>query len=57
MSRKFLETESPAWVAEGLITAEQQQRLLARYPEGEPAGARSGGDGGDETVEGEFKEV
>jgi uncharacterized membrane protein len=32
MSRKFLETESPAWVAEGLITAEQQQRLLARYP-------------------------
>lgn len=39
MSRKFLETESPAWVAEGLITPEQQQRLLARYPEGEPAGA------------------
>jgi uncharacterized membrane protein len=32
MSRKFLETESPAWVAEGLITPEQQQRLLARYP-------------------------
>ena len=32
MSRKFLETESPAWVAEGLITTEQQQRLLARYP-------------------------
>jgi uncharacterized membrane protein len=34
MSRKFLETESPAWVAEGLISAEQQQRLLARYPPG-----------------------
>ena len=32
MSRKFLETESPAWVAEGLITPAQQQRLLARYP-------------------------
>ncbi len=37
MSRKFLETESPAWVAEGLITPEQQQRLLARYPEDEHA--------------------
>ena len=37
MSRKFLETESPAWVAEGLISAEQQQRLLARYPTDEPA--------------------
>jgi uncharacterized membrane protein len=32
MSRKFLETESPAWVAEGLITEAQRERLLARYP-------------------------
>jgi len=32
MSRKFLETESPAWVTEGLITAAQRERLLARYP-------------------------
>lgn len=32
MSRKFLETESPAWVAEGLITEAQRGRLLARYP-------------------------
>ena len=32
MSRKFLETETPAWVAEGLITESQRQRLLARYP-------------------------
>ncbi len=32
MSRKFLEIESPAWVAEGLITEDQRQRLLARYP-------------------------
>ena len=32
MSRKFLETETPAWVAEGLITAAQRERLLARYP-------------------------
>ena len=32
MSRKFLETESPAWVAEGLISEEQRARLLARYP-------------------------
>ncbi|UOQ98455.1 DUF2157 domain-containing protein [Hymenobacter sp. 5317J-9] len=32
MSRKFLETESPAWVAEGLISEEQRQKLLARYP-------------------------
>ena len=32
MSRKFLETESPAWVAEGLITEAQRARLLARYP-------------------------
>jgi uncharacterized membrane protein len=32
MSRKFLETESPAWVTEGLITQAQRERLLARYP-------------------------
>ena len=32
MSRKFLDTESPAWVAEGLISEAQRQRLLARYP-------------------------
>lgn len=32
MSRKFLETDSPAWVAEGLITEAQRARLLARYP-------------------------
>ena len=32
MSRKFLETDGPAWVAEGLISEAQWQRLLARYP-------------------------
>lgn len=32
MSHKFLATESPAWVAEGLITEAQRQQLLARYP-------------------------
>ncbi|GAC1367360.1 MAG: hypothetical protein NVSMB30_01280 [Hymenobacter sp.] len=32
MSRKFLETEGPVWVAEGLISEAQRQRLLARYP-------------------------
>ena len=32
MSRKFLETDTPAWVAEGLITEAQRVRLLARYP-------------------------
>ena len=32
MSRKFLEAESPAWVAEGIITEAQRERLLARYP-------------------------
>lgn len=32
MSHKFIETESPAWVAEGLITEAQRERLLARYP-------------------------
>ncbi|SHI35838.1 Uncharacterized membrane protein [Hymenobacter daecheongensis DSM 21074] len=33
MSRKLLETEGPKWVAQGIITAEQQQRLTALYPE------------------------
>ncbi|MBD2766999.1 DUF2157 domain-containing protein [Hymenobacter sp. BT664] len=32
MSRKFLETEGPGWVAEGIISEEQRQKLLARYP-------------------------
>ena len=32
MSHKFIETESPAWVAEGIITEAQRARLLARYP-------------------------
>jgi len=32
MSHKFIETESPAWVAEGIITEAQRVRLLARYP-------------------------
>jgi uncharacterized membrane protein len=32
MSRKFLETEGPAWVAEGIISEEQRLKLLARYP-------------------------
>ena len=32
VSRKFIETESPAWVAEGLISEAQRQRLVARYP-------------------------
>ena len=32
MSRKFLDIESPAWVAEGLISEAQRQQLLARYP-------------------------
>ena len=32
MSRKFLETDGPAWVAEGLISEAQRQKLLARYP-------------------------
>ena len=32
MSRKFLETEGPAWVADGLISEAQRQQLLARYP-------------------------
>jgi uncharacterized membrane protein len=32
LSRKFLETESPAWVTDGLISEAQRQLLLARYP-------------------------
>ncbi|HEX8329164.1 MAG TPA: DUF2157 domain-containing protein [Hymenobacter sp.] len=32
MSRKFLETEGPVWVAEGIISEQQRQQLLARYP-------------------------
>ena len=32
LSRKFLETETPAWVAEGLISEAQRQKLLVRYP-------------------------
>jgi uncharacterized membrane protein len=32
LSRKFLETEAPAWVRDGLITEAQQQQLMARYP-------------------------
>jgi len=37
MSRKFLETESPKWVEQGIINAEQQQRLLGLYPPDEKA--------------------
>ena len=32
MSRKFLDTESPGWVTDGLISEAQRQQLLARYP-------------------------
>ncbi len=32
MSRKFLDAETPAWVAEGLVSEAQRQQLLARYP-------------------------
>ena len=32
LSRKFLETESLGWVADGLISEVQRQQLLARYP-------------------------
>ena len=32
MSRKFLDTESPSWVTDGLISEAQRQQLLARYP-------------------------
>ncbi|MBO2010436.1 DUF2157 domain-containing protein [Hymenobacter negativus] len=39
MSRKFLETESPSWVTDGLISEAQRQQLLARYPpEAQPLG-------------------
>ncbi len=39
VSRKFLETESPGWVTDGLISEAQRQRLLARYPpEAQPLG-------------------
>ncbi len=37
MSRKFLDTESPGWVTDGLISEAQRQRLLARYPQQAPA--------------------
>ncbi len=33
MSRKFLDSESPGWVADGLISEGQRQLLLARYPQ------------------------
>ena len=32
LSRKFLETDGPAWVTEGIISEGQRQQLLARYP-------------------------
>ncbi|MBW3131049.1 DUF2157 domain-containing protein [Hymenobacter profundi] len=32
MSRKVIEVEGPKWVAQGIITTEQEQRLLALYP-------------------------
>ena len=39
MSRKLLETDGPAWVADGLISEAQRQRLLTRYPaEGQALG-------------------
>jgi uncharacterized membrane protein len=39
LSRKFLDTESPGWVADGLISEVQRQQLLARYPpEAQPLG-------------------
>ena len=37
MSRKFLDTESPDWVSDGLISEAQRQQLLARYPHEAPA--------------------
>ena len=37
MSRKFLDTESPGWVTDGLISEAQRQLLLARYPQEVPA--------------------
>jgi uncharacterized membrane protein len=36
LSRKFLETETPGWVADGLISEAQRQQLLARYPSDAP---------------------
>jgi uncharacterized membrane protein len=39
LSRKFLDTESPGWVTDGLISEAQRQQLLARYPpEAQPLG-------------------
>ncbi|SNC76335.1 Uncharacterized membrane protein [Hymenobacter gelipurpurascens] len=32
MSRKFLETDGPQWVQQGIITEEQREKLLALYP-------------------------
>ena len=32
MSRKFIDTESPGWVTDGLISEAQRQQLLTRYP-------------------------
>jgi uncharacterized membrane protein len=37
LSRKFLETEGPRWVAERIITPEQHAQLLRLYPEQERA--------------------
>ncbi|GAA4367981.1 hypothetical protein GCM10023185_40270 [Hymenobacter saemangeumensis] len=37
MSRKFIETDGPQWVEEGIISPEQYARLLGRYPEQERA--------------------
>ncbi|MDQ2770361.1 MAG: DUF2157 domain-containing protein [Bacteroidota bacterium] len=37
MSRKFLDTESPGWVSDGLISEAQRRQLLARYPQEAPA--------------------
>jgi len=34
---EFLRRELPRWVSDGLITAEQQERILARYAEDAPA--------------------
>ena len=36
LSRKFLDTESPGWVSDGLISEGQRQQLLARYPQEVP---------------------
>jgi uncharacterized membrane protein len=37
LSRKFLETEGPRWIAERIITPEQHRQLLGLYPEQERA--------------------